>query len=208
MKFPNKKYSVIYADPPWAPNNKSIGGSKNNRGIGGAAHQYSVMSVKDICELPVKNIAADDCLLFMWWLASMPKEAIAVVEAWGFKIKTMTCFSFLKQTSTGKDFFGMGFYSRANQEQCLVARKGKSLVINHGINQNIKEVYVGHSRKPDGAYEKIEAMCGGVPRIELFARRTRPGWDGWGLQYPGNCEYLDDLDDLGSALDEESLEDL
>lgn len=186
MEFPEKKYSVIYADPPWAPNNKSIGGSKNTRGSGGASHQYSVMNVADICALPVKGIAAEDSLLFMWWLASMPLEALRVVEAWGFEMKTMTCFSFLKTTSTGRDHFGMGFYSRANQEQCLVARRGKSIVKAHNVEQNIREYYPGHSCKPDGAYKKIEAVCGDVPRIELFARRLRPGWDAWGDQCPDN----------------------
>lgn len=175
-----KKYSVIYADPPWALKNKNIGGSKNTRGSGGACNQYSVMRIEDICALPVREIAAGDSLLFMWWLASMPREALSVVEAWGFELKTMTCFSFLKETSTGKDHFGMGFYSRANQEQCLVARRGKSIVKAHNIVQNIRECYPGHSCKPDGAYDKIEAMCGDVPRVELFARRRRDGWDAWG----------------------------
>ena len=180
IPFPDKEYAVIYADPPWAPRNASIGGSPRNRGTGAAARQYPVMSVQDICALPVRDIAADDSLLYMWWLASMPREALAVAEAWGFSVKTMTCFSFLKATSTGRDHFGMGFYSRANQEQCLVARRGRSIVQAHNVEQNIREYYPGHSRKPDGAYDKIEAMCGDVPRIELFARRRRPGWDAWG----------------------------
>ena len=92
IDFPKKKYSVIYADPPWAPDNKGVQGA--------ASKKYNVMKIEDICNLPVKDIAADDSLLFMWWLASMPLEALKVVEAWGFKFKTMTCFSFLKETST------------------------------------------------------------------------------------------------------------
>jgi len=182
IDFPKKKYAVIYADPPWAPDNKGVQGA--------ASKKYNVMKIEDICNLPVKDISAEDSLLFMWWLASMPLEALKVVDAWGFKFKTMTCFSFLKETSPGKDHFGMGFYSRANQEQCLVARRGKNIVKEHNVTQNIREYYPGHSCKPDGAYEKIEELCGDVPRIELFARRLRPGWDSWGNQCPVDEEDL------------------
>lgn len=184
IPFPDKKYSVIYADPPWAPDNKKTGSG----GKSGASQQYDVMTTEEICALPVKDISADDSLLFMWWLTSMPEDALAVVKAWGFTLKNMTCFSFLKETSTGRDHFGMGYYSRANQEQCLIARRGKSIVKAHNVKQNIRERYRGHSYKPDEAYRRIERMCGGVPRIELFARRNWPGWDAWGNQVPNILE--------------------
>lgn len=176
--FPTGKYNIIYADPPWSPANKGIG----TNGRGAACKQYNVMSIEDIAALPVTSIAADDSLLFMWWLASMPAEALALVKAWGFTVKNMTCFSWLKQTTTGRDFFGMGYYSRANQEQCLVARRGKSIVKKHNVEQNIRAVNVRHSQKPQEARDRIIEMCGDVPRIELFAREKADGWDAWGDQ--------------------------
>lgn len=172
MIFPTKQYDIIYADPPWAP---------NNRGIKGAAcKQYPVMSIEEIKALPVASIAKPASFLFMWWLASMPQEALDLVKAWGFTIKNMTAISWLKQTTKGRDFFGMGFYTRANQEQCLIARRGRPKVIAHNVEQNVRAVNVKHSRKPLEARDKIVKLCGDLPRIELFAREKVEGWDCWG----------------------------
>ena len=150
------------------------------------------MTVKQICELPVKQISADDSYLFMWWLASMPEEALAVVRAWGFELKTMTCFSWIKQTSTGKDHFGMGFYTRQAQEHCLIARRGKPMVIAHNVRQNIRAVTRKHSAKPPETRERILQLCGDLPRVELFAREVVDGWDSWGNEIvPSNLNlYL------------------
>lgn len=89
-----KKYKIIYADPPWSFNNKKTGGSMKS----GAGSHYSTMSLEEICSLPVKDITDDDCVLVMWWVGSQPIEALKVVEAWGFKIKTMTGFNWVKTT--------------------------------------------------------------------------------------------------------------
>ena len=104
----NKKYSVIYCDPPWKFNNKNTGGSMKS----GADAHYKTMNIEDIKKLPIENIAEENCMLFMWWVSSMPQEAIDLVENWGFKLKTMTGFTWIKQTKNFKDFFGMGFYTR------------------------------------------------------------------------------------------------
>ena len=88
-----KKYDIIYADPPWKFNNKNTGGSMNS----GSANKYDVMDLKDICNLRINKITNDNCILFMWWVASMPTEALEVVKAWGFTLKTMTGLRGLKQ---------------------------------------------------------------------------------------------------------------
>jgi len=167
------KYDIIYADPPWSFQDKRLL-------RGGALKHYPTMKIADIKALFVPEIASDNSCLFMWWVASQPQEALDVVKAWGFKIKNMTCFSWLKQTTTGRDFFGMGYYSRANQEQCLVAIRGRPKILRHNIEQNVRAINVKHSKKPAEVRERIVQMCGDLPRIELFARQRVPGWDAWG----------------------------
>lgn len=180
MELPNKKYSIIYADPPWQFKNKNTGGSMSS----GSFNQYDVMSYQDVCKLPVDQISNDNCFLIMWWVASMPVEAIQVVESWGFKLKTMTAFTWIKQTVTLKDFFGMGFYTRQQCEQCLLATNGKTKVQNHSVRQIIRAVNEKHSRKPDEVRRNIVKLCGDVERIELFAREKVVGWDSWGKELP------------------------
>ena len=173
----HRQYGVIYADPPWQFSNKNTGGSMKS----GSANQYSVMSINDICELPVKEICNDDCFLFMWWVASMPMEAIAVVDAWGFELKTMTAFSWIKKTVNGKDHFGMGHYTRQQQEHCLIARRGKPKVHDHSVRQNIRGVIRLHSEKPLTVYDKIDAISNCDNSLEMFARHDRgENWDCFG----------------------------
>jgi N6-adenosine-specific RNA methylase IME4 len=105
---PQKKYKIILADPPWRFGNKKTGGGMKS----GAESHYRTMSLENICSMPINDIAEDDCVLFMWWVASMPQFALSVVDAWGFKLKTMTGFCWEKETVHGKPFFGMGFWTR------------------------------------------------------------------------------------------------
>ncbi len=179
------KYKIIYADPAWQFNNKNTGGSM----ISGASAVYSVMSVSDICKLPVSSICDDDCALFMWWVASQPEEALAVVKAWGFKLKTMTAFTWVKYTKTGKDAFGMGFYTRQGSENCLIATKGKPQIINHGVRNVVHAPLQEHSRKPAEVRNRIVQLIGDVPRIELFSReQDTPGWQIWGNEVVSDIE--------------------
>lgn len=173
-----KKYSVIYADPPWQFNNKNTGGSMSS----GSANQYDVMSIEDIKKLPIEKITNKDAILFMWWVGSMPQEAIDLVKSWGFQLKTMTGFTWIKKTKTWKDFFGMGFYTRQQSENCLIAIKGKQFVKSHSVRQLIRAVNRKHSAKPHEAYEKINELCGECNKLELFARNTYDEWDCFGNQ--------------------------
>jgi N6-adenosine-specific RNA methylase IME4 len=111
----------------------------------------------------------------------MPLEAIGLVKSYGFELKTMTCFSWIKQTKNRKDHFGMGFYSRQQQEHCLIARRGKPKILSHSVRQNIRAPIREHSRKPDEVRNRIVELCGNVPRLEMFARPPLvKGWDVWG----------------------------
>ncbi|MEM9008193.1 MAG: MT-A70 family methyltransferase [Cyanobacteria bacterium P01_F01_bin.86] len=168
------KYELIYADPAWQYRDKASAGKR------GACHKYPVMSVDDICRLPVKNIADNDCLLAMWWVGPQPMEALRVVEAWGFTLKNMTGFTWHKLTKTGKSHFGMGHWTRGNCENVLFAVRGKPKRINAGVRQFVEAQHRGHSTKPDEVRDRLVQLVGDVPRIELFAREKTPGWDVWG----------------------------
>lgn len=114
----NKKYNVIYADPPWSYQQWC------DKKQGAAKAHYETMKQKDIEELPVERIADKNCILFMW--ATFPKlqEALATIKAWGFEYKTIG-FCWVKRNKNGSWFKGIGFYTKSNSEVCLIATKGK-----------------------------------------------------------------------------------
>lgn len=189
------KYQVIYADCPWSFTNKKTGGSM----ISGADAHYSTMNFKDICDLPVNSIAANDSVLFMWWVGSQPDEAKAVLTAWGFRLITMTGFVWVKESKNGKLDFGMGFWTRAGAECCLIAVKGKPKRVSAGI----RSVYIDdeeliqlairakkeeHSKKPAIFRDLIVQLCGDVPRVELFARQESAGWAVFGNEVENSIQ--------------------
>lgn len=182
-----KKYTLIYADPPWVYRDKAADGNR------GAGFKYPVMSVLDICRLPVWDLAAENCLLAMWWVPTQPLEALKVVEAWGFRLMTMKGFTWIKCGSRQPDklVMGMGHMTRANSEDCLFAVKGKLPPrINAGIVQSFTAPRLEHSRKPDIVREKLVQLLGDVSRIELFARQTSHGFDVWGNQCEDSAVQL------------------
>ena len=176
----NKKYNVIYADPPW----KYTDVHTWHKMGGGVSSHYKVMTINEIEKLGdvVKQIAAQDCLLFMWATFPNIKEALKVIEKWGFTYKTLG-FSWIKTNKrNGKPFFGIGFYTKSNCEVCLLAIKGKpsNLKKSDKVSSCIISERREHSRKPDEVRERIVQLVGDVPRIELFARQSIEGWDCWG----------------------------
>ena len=170
------KYSIIYADPAWPFNNKNTGGNLKS----GSVQQYPVMKLSDMMKLPVPEISEDNAVLFMWWIASQPVEAIRLVQAWGFTIKTMTGLVWIKETKLGNPFFGMGFWTRAGSECCLIAVKGNIRRVKGNVRSVFKSPIEQHSKKPDVAREMIVDLMGDLPRVELFARQETSGWDVWG----------------------------
>lgn len=179
----DKKYNVIYADPPWEY--RQSGGKKGSRGM--AKTHYDTMSTEEICKLPVRQIATDDCICFMW--ATFPNigEALKVMEAWGFEYKTAG-FVWVKLNKKAPSFFwGMGAYTRANAEVCLLGiskgTKAKQVVKDNGVHQIIESPVEEHSKKPAETRDRINKLLGcggGHTKIELFARQTVEGWDCWG----------------------------
>ena len=172
----NKKYSVIYADPPWSFKTYSDKGKDRS-----PENHYSTMNFKDICNLPVNNIANDNSVLLMWITDPLLDKAFKVIDAWGFKYKTVG-FTWAKTNRKKLGFFtGLGYWTRGNPKMCLLATKGKPKRISKSVPQLVVEQRREHSRKPDIMYNHIENLLDG-PYIELFARTKRKGWDCWGNQ--------------------------
>lgn len=169
------KYKVIYADPPWTFRVWSEKGKGKS-----AENHYPCMEKSDLQQLPIKFISDDDCVLFLWATFPCLQEAIELIEAWGFKYKTCA-FTWVKQNRKSDGLFtGLGYWTRANAEICLLATKGNPKRISKSVKQVIISRVRDHSRKPDEVRERIVQLIGDVPRIELFARRTAEGWDAWG----------------------------
>ena len=179
--MPNKKYQVVYADPPWTY--PKTGGTTKSRGM--AKQFYRTMALDDICALAVKDITDDNCALFLWTTYPQYPNALRVIKAWGFEYFGLG-FNWIKKTTTGKDFFGMGYWTRANPEACLLAFKGKMKPQSHCIRQLVYAPIREHSRKPEEVKDKIVELCGDLPRIDLFARKHTPGWDVWGDEVINN----------------------
>ncbi len=178
----NFNYQLIYADPPWQFRVylKKVG----NRS---AERYYPTMRLADIAALPISKIAAKNSVLLMWAIDPMLDVAFGVIKAWGFKFKTVG-FYWVKENRKSPGFFsGLGYYTRANPEQCLLATRGVGLKrIDRGVRRLIVAPRGRHSEKPAEAYRRIERLFGNVSRIELFARNRRTGWDVFGNQVEGS----------------------
>ena len=168
--FP-KKYGVIIADPPWPYQNFS------NRKQGAASAAYNLMSMDELIQMPVDKLALDNCILFLWGTWPKLPEAIDVVRAWGFEY--VTGLPWVKLNKNGHSiYYGVGFWVRGCSEYVVIARRGN-------VSPPRLEGFLGlmspnlyHSRKPDSIHDLAETLSG--PYLELFARRTRSGWDVFG----------------------------
>jgi N6-adenosine-specific RNA methylase IME4 len=201
-------YGAILADPPWRfrtwdqrtaiPRTRSSGTN-----VSAAAH-YTTMPIEEIRALPVGALAATDCSLFLWMSWPQLEDALTLIDAWGFEYKT-AAFVWTKAHAAQIEMFrddtdalmGMGYWTRANTEPCLLATRGRPKRINADVRQAIIAPRREHSRKPDGVHERIERLVAG-PYLELFARQRRPGWDVWGNEVdkfapPDNYNATDDF---------------
>ncbi|AXF75545.1 S-adenosylmethionine-binding protein [Erwinia tracheiphila] len=181
-----KKYTLIYADPPWTYRDKT------NDGERGAGHKYQTMTIPDICRTAVWDLAAESCLLAMWWVPAQPSEALKVMDAWGFRLMTMKGFTWHKTNKhKGNSAIGMGHMIRANSEDCLFAVKGKLPErLDASICQHLTAPRMEHSAKPPEFRDLLVRLLGDVPRCELFSRDSVPGWDMWGNQCNNAFELL------------------
>lgn len=179
----DKKYNIIYADPPW---------SYNDRGCNGAAAaQYQTMKIADIEKIPVRAISEKDCVLFMWATYPKMEEALQLIKAWGFRYKTIG-FQWVKLNRSGIGYFlGLGRWTRGNTEPCLIAIKGKPKRASADVKQLVFAPLGKHSQKPHIVRERIMDLMGGGTAIELFAREAVPGWDCWGNEIPEGEEKED-----------------
>lgn len=169
-----RRYGVIYADPPWSFSNWSAAGTGRN-----ASSHYDVLDFAALAKLPVADLAADDCVLFLWATDPLLPRALALIKAWGFTYKTVGFYwvKLNKRARSGVDYFtGLGYWSRANPEQCLLASRGSPTRQHKDVRRLVVEPRREHSRKPDCVRERIERLVNG-PYLELFTRETKPGWD-------------------------------
>jgi N6-adenosine-specific RNA methylase IME4 len=168
-EVPLFKYGMIMADPPWLFKNWSVAGEVKN-----ASAQYQCTGLDWIKSIRVGDMAGPDCVLWLWATNPMLKDAFDVMDAWGFKFKTAGHWS--KKTVHGKQAFGTGYILRSAGEPFLIGTIGKPKT-----SRSVRSVIEGpvreHSRKPDEAFSAAETLCGDVPRLELFAREERTGWD-------------------------------
>jgi len=170
----SKRYAVVYADPPWVYRDQALSGQR------GVHFKYPVLGDRDIAALPVREILAPDAALFLWVTWPKLPEVLPVIEAWGFRYRTVA-FVWVKRTRiTGALAWGMGSWTRANTEPCLLATLGRPKRISAGVHQVVEAPSLRHSQKPAIVRERIEQLFGDVPRIELFARERAAGWDAWG----------------------------
>ncbi len=177
--LPKGHFGAILADPPWP----FATWSHKGQGRSGEAH-YRTMSHADMEVLPVASIAAPDAVLFMWIVQTQIPEAVRLIQAWDFTLKSL---AFVWVKGDGLPMFpddvvtqmGMGKWTRAETEQCWLATRGSPKRIAANIRQVIDQRRREHSRKPDCVHERIERLVAG-PYLELFARQSRPGWTTWG----------------------------
>ena len=177
-----KKYNIIYADPPWSYKNKRTGGSFKS----GSASKYPTMSLLEICNLPVRKIAAEDSVLFLWATVPLIEEAFIVMKEWGFKYKTMITWRKIMS-------LGMGFWFRGQCEHLLFGIKGQVKAFRLQEANFIQCKSLRHSQKPDEFRKLIERATLSMPfrnRIELFAREKYQGWDVWGNEVESDIDLL------------------
>jgi N6-adenosine-specific RNA methylase IME4 len=180
--LPRNHFAAILADPAW---HFEVWSRDTGNGRSASAH-YETQTTEKISELPVGELAASDCALFLWACWPTIKDAFDVIDGWGFEYKTCA-FNWTKADNRQPDFFqaelpaqvGMGYWTRANSEPCLLAIRGKPKRLNADVRQGIIAPRREHSRKPDGVHERIQRLVAG-PYLELFARQSRPGWTTWG----------------------------
>ena len=151
---------------------------------------YPTMSINELCALPVAELAAPDSALFLWATFPQLPEALRLIEAWGFTYKSVAFVWLKKNRKADSWFYGLGFWTRGNAEICLLATRGHPKRQAANVHQFIISPIEAHSKKPDEARDKIVSLMGDLPRVELFARQTPPGWDVWGNEVEPTIRYF------------------
>ena len=175
--LPKGPFNIIYADPPWSC---WIGGTRN------ASRHYKCLSIDEIKSLDVPSICAEKAVLFLWVIGPLLPEGIEVMRAWGFRYSGIG-FSWMKIYRDGSVAMSGGQTTRKNVELCLIGFKGswpKSARLSKGVREALISQRGRHSEKHAEFRDRIVKLYGDLPRIELFARQSAPGWTAWGNQAP------------------------
>ena len=166
------RFNILYIDCPWQYKVYSKKGQGRS-----AENHYSTMGKEDIYNLDIEGIAADDCTLFLWVTFPCLLEGLEAIQRWGFTYKTLGfCWVKRCRKQTDKWFWGLGFWTRANPEICLIATKGNPKRVSKAVHSVIEAPVERHSKKPDIVRDKIVELMGNLPRAELFARQRYDGW--------------------------------
>jgi len=186
MKFPTKKYDVIYVDPPWPYDlvgknfDSQFSGSKDNyKAVESAEDHYPVMTLKAIKELPIQDIAENNSVCYLWITGPHLAYGAEVLKAWGFTYSTVAFVWY-------KEAVNPGFYTMSSCEYCLVGKRGSIPKPRGSRNEQqfLAETRTHHSTKPAEIRNRITRMHPTQKRIELFARVRVHGWYAWGLDLP------------------------
>lgn len=201
-------YSIIYLDPPWRYNSRA---NHKTRFRGGVHGHYPTMTMEQIRNLPIPDLAAPVAAVLMWCTYPYLDEQIKLFKHWGFRFRTIA-FNWVKLNPKGywtpmadpnyspdkqyvkfgdlfySVFFGVGYYSKSNAEPCLLGMRGQLPTRDNTVSSVILAPRREHSRKPDEARERIVRLFGDVPRIEMFARQKADGWHSWGNTVPNDID--------------------
>lgn len=188
-------YSVVVADPPWHFKPRAI--ANNDKTDRSVARHYSTLSIADLCALPVKELVARDCHLFLWITGPMLAYGLhlPVMKAWGFRPSAVG-FTWVKlrrgtkpdqlrlmPTAEADLHVGLGLTTRKNAEFCIMGRRGNARRADRTIREVILSPVREHSRKPDEFKRRVDRYVGpGLPTVELFSREDWPKWDRWGAE--------------------------
>lgn len=168
------QYQIIYADPPWSYRDKC------NSGKRGVEFKYQCMTPDQIAALDVAGLSAKDAACFLWVTAPQLPIGLQILEAWGFRFKTIAFVWVKTNAKSGSLAWGMGNWTRANAELVLLGTRGKPKRIDAGVHQIVQAARGKHSAKPAIVRSRIVQLMGDLPRVELFAREQAEGWDVWG----------------------------
>jgi N6-adenosine-specific RNA methylase IME4 len=191
--LPHRHYGAIVADPPWHFKARTALQMANPGSRRDAERHYATMNLEQIKALPVGELATKDAHLFIWTTGPCLRQTFEVIEAWGFRYSAVA-FTWVKlkrshnarqlrivESLESELHVGLGLTTRKNAEFCLLARRGHA----RRLAKNVREIILApvreHSRKPDEAYARVQRYCAG-PYLELFARQSRDGFDGWGRE--------------------------
>jgi len=176
ITLPDGTFDIVLADPPWRFETRSNKG--RSRSPDGPLGHYQTMSIEDIAALPVRTLSNRNAVLFMWATVPFLGIAFSVAEAWGFEYRSSMVWV--------KERTATGYWARNRHEIILICRRGRFRPPTPSLRPDsvIEGQQRGHSHKPDALYQIIEAAWPKATKIELFARRHRPGWEAWGDQLP------------------------